>query len=157
MAREYLPANISAALWKQSKFDSPFVHQRRVDGLIEKLFAEYNHLSPPVPSNGNVLQVGVGMDLIQLLKLDVLTGTISMLVKLRLCWADERLRYNARDEFPERFGSNPGNKIAMAAERLWTPDVTRVGLRGGGGVGMGVSGMVFVGLVLGGIEAKFCK
>ena len=33
----------------------------------------------------------------------------------------------------------------------------RVGLRGGGGVGMGVSGMVFVGLVLGCIEAKFCK
>ena len=27
----------------------------------------------------------------------------------------------------------------------------------GGGVGMGVSGMVFVGLVLGCIEAKFCK
>ena len=35
--------------------------------------------------------------------------------------------------------------------------VARVGLRGGGGVGMGVSGMVFVGLVLGCIEAKFCK
>ena len=34
---------------------------------------------------------------------------------------------------------------------------SRVGLRGGGGVGMGVSGMVFVGLVLGCIEAKFCK
>ena len=33
----------------------------------------------------------------------------------------------------------------------------RAGLRGGGGVGMGVSGMVFVGLVLGCIEAKFCK
>ena len=33
----------------------------------------------------------------------------------------------------------------------------RVGLRGGGGVGMGVSGMVFVGLVLGCIETKFCK
>ena len=33
----------------------------------------------------------------------------------------------------------------------------RVGLRGGGGVGIGVSGMVFVGLVLGCIEAKFCK
>ena len=33
----------------------------------------------------------------------------------------------------------------------------RGGLRGGGGVGMGVSGMVFVGLVLGCIEAKFCK
>ena len=35
--------------------------------------------------------------------------------------------------------------------------VSRAGLRGGGGVGMGVSGMVFVGLVLGCIEAKFCK
>ena len=35
--------------------------------------------------------------------------------------------------------------------------VFRAGLRGGGGVGMGVSGMVFVGLVLGCIEAKFCK
>ena len=35
--------------------------------------------------------------------------------------------------------------------------IFRVGLRGGGGVGMGVSGMVFVGLVLGCIEAKFCK
>ena len=34
---------------------------------------------------------------------------------------------------------------------------SRAGLRGGGGVGMGVSGMVFVGLVLGCIEAKFCK
>ena len=34
---------------------------------------------------------------------------------------------------------------------------SREGLRGGGGVGMGVSGMVFVGLVLGCIEAKFCK
>ena len=33
----------------------------------------------------------------------------------------------------------------------------REGLRGGGGVGMGVSGMVFVGLVLGCIETKFCK
>ena len=33
----------------------------------------------------------------------------------------------------------------------------RAGLRGGGGVGMGVSGMVFVGLVLGCIEAKICK
>ena len=38
-----------------------------------------------------------------------------------------------------------------------TSMVHRVGLRGGGGVGMGVSGMVFVGLVLGCIEAKFCK
>ena len=37
------------------------------------------------------------------------------------------------------------------------PSEVRVGLRGGGGVGMGVSGMVFVGLVLGCIEAKFCK
>ena len=37
------------------------------------------------------------------------------------------------------------------------PSIHRVGLRGGGGVGMGVSGMVFVGLVLGCIEAKFCK
>ena len=35
--------------------------------------------------------------------------------------------------------------------------VIRAGLRGGGGVGMGVSGMVSVGLVLGCIEAKFCK
>ena len=35
--------------------------------------------------------------------------------------------------------------------------ISRVGLRGGGGVGMGVSGMVFVGLVLGCIETKFCK
>ena len=33
----------------------------------------------------------------------------------------------------------------------------RAGLRGGGGGGMGVSGMVFVGLVLGCIEADFCK
>ena len=33
----------------------------------------------------------------------------------------------------------------------------RVGLRGGGGVVMGVSGMVFVGLVLGCIDADFCK
>ena len=36
-------------------------------------------------------------------------------------------------------------------------DADRAGLRGGGGVGMGVSGMVFVGLVLGCIEANFCK
>ena len=36
-------------------------------------------------------------------------------------------------------------------------NANRAGLRGGGGVGMGVSGMVFVGLVLGCIEAKFCK
>ena len=35
--------------------------------------------------------------------------------------------------------------------------VFRAGLRGGGGVGMGVSGMVFVGLVLGCTEANFCK
>ena len=42
--------------------------------------------------------------------------------------------------------------------RVRTGEVSyRVGLRGGGGVGMGVSGMVFVGLVLGCIEAKFCK
>ena len=38
-----------------------------------------------------------------------------------------------------------------------SPLVRRVGSRGGGGVGMGVSDMVFVGLVLGCIEAKFCK
>ena len=37
------------------------------------------------------------------------------------------------------------------------PNKVRAGLRGGGGVGMGVSGMVSVGLVLGCIEAKFCK
>ena len=35
--------------------------------------------------------------------------------------------------------------------------VPRAGLRGGVGVGMGVSGMVSVGLVLSCIEAKFCK
>ena len=43
---------------------------------------------------------------------------------------------------------------------LWTCTLeweVRVGLRGGGGVGMGVSGIVFVGLVLGCIETKFCK
>ena len=46
---------------------------------------------------------------------------------------------------------------AAGEEFVFFVDKVRVGLRGGGGVGMGVSGMVFVGLVLGCIEAKFCK
>ena len=53
---------------------------------------------------------------------------------------------------------------ACLASRVYYPPplgsnkaADRAGLRGGGGVGMGVSGMVFVGLVLGCIEAKFCK
>ena len=44
-----------------------------------------------------------------------------------------------------------------ALELVEFDKVLRAGLRGGGGVGMGVSGMVFVGLVLGCIEAKFYK
>ena len=37
------------------------------------------------------------------------------------------------------------------------PSIKDPAISQGGGFGMGVSGMVFVGLVLGCIEAKFCK
>ena len=45
----------------------------------------------------------------------------------------------------------------LTGPRRDIPIALRAGLRVGGGVGMGVPAMVFVGLVLGCIEAKFCK
>ena len=48
-------------------------------------------------------------------------------------------------------------KLALDRYTSGIENVHRAGLRGGGGVGMVVSGMVSVGLVLGCIEAKFCK
>ena len=54
--------------------------------------------------------------------------------------------------FREHFKA-AGHQVTQKAEAM----EAMAGLRGGGGGGMGVSGMVFVGLVLGCIVAKFCK
>ena len=60
------------------------------------------------------------------------------------------------DEVNRRFQFDASTENPSTGEDSQTRE-PRAGLRGGGGVGMGVSGMVFVGLVLGCIEAKFCK
>ena len=83
-----------------------------------------------------------------------------------LAFVESRRKRPSTFEFCIRIHFSNDAEFPFSAEEIEKSNSTgvgvemidyRAGLRGGGGVGMGVSGMVFVGLVLGCIEAKFCK
>lgn len=102
---------------------SPFVTQEKLNRLWEYLFSAYYKEVPPVPVDGGPLFVGVGINFVKFMDFDELQGSISLALNLRLCWADDRLAFDAEEFFGRRW-THEGDKLPVRSDRIWTPDVT---------------------------------
>jgi len=69
-----------------------------------------------VPPDGGPLAIGVRIELVKLLDLNEVAGTVNLVVDLMLCWSDDRLSFDS-DEV------RSGDKLSITSDLIWTPDI----------------------------------
>jgi len=120
----------------ESQIWSPFGSQGKADRLVHTLLANYRKEIPPVASDGEPTRVGIGVNFVKLHHLDESAGTISVWLNLRLCWADERLNFDAATFFNTSW--HHSDKFPLESGLVWTPDIAVLNQVGAGsGVGLG--------------------
>ncbi|XP_070611252.1 acetylcholine receptor subunit alpha-like [Erythrolamprus reginae] len=84
--------------------------------LVNDLFANYNKIVRPVSNHSHVVQVIVGLQLIQLINVDEVNQIVSTNVRLKQQWTDVNLRWN-----PSDYGGV--KQIRISSEDIWHPDL----------------------------------
>jgi len=99
------------------------VSQQQLEALYDDLLRpSYNKNMPPVPRSGGAINVGVGVNFVKLKSFDVVSGTLTLVVHLRLCWRDDRLQFNSQKAFRSSWNS-PADRIVLNSNLVWNPDV----------------------------------
>ncbi|XP_032335613.1 acetylcholine receptor subunit alpha isoform X1 [Camelus ferus] len=84
--------------------------------LVAKLFEDYNSVVRPVEDHRQVVQVTVGLQLIQLINVDEVNQIVTTNVRLKQQWVDYNLKWN-----PDDYGGV--KKIHIPSEKIWRPDL----------------------------------
>ncbi|XP_020384571.1 acetylcholine receptor subunit alpha [Rhincodon typus] len=84
--------------------------------LVAKLFQNYNKVIRPVESHDQLVNVTVGLQLIQLINVDEVNQIVETNVRLRQQWVDVKLRWK-----PDDYGGV--KKIRLPASDIWLPDI----------------------------------
>ncbi|OWK00011.1 CHRNA1, partial [Cervus elaphus hippelaphus] len=84
--------------------------------LVAKLFEGYNSVVRPVEDHRNVVEVTVGLQLIQLINVDEVNQIVTTNVRLKQQWVDYNLKWN-----PDDYGGV--KKIHIPSEKIWRPDI----------------------------------
>ncbi|XP_032211886.1 acetylcholine receptor subunit alpha isoform X2 [Mustela erminea] len=83
--------------------------------LVAKLFEDYNSVVRPVEDHRQVVEVTVGLQLIQLIN-DEVNQIVTTNVRLKQQWVDYNLKWN-----PDDYGGV--KKIHIPSEKIWRPDL----------------------------------
>uniref|UniRef100_A0A5F9C948 Cholinergic receptor nicotinic alpha 1 subunit n=1 Tax=Oryctolagus cuniculus TaxID=9986 RepID=A0A5F9C948_RABIT len=84
--------------------------------LVAKLFEDYSNVVRPVADHRQVVEVTVGLQLIQLINVDEVNQIVTTNVRLKQQWVDYNLKWN-----PEDYGGV--KKIHVPSEKIWRPDL----------------------------------
>uniref|UniRef100_A0A7E4UZH7 Neur_chan_LBD domain-containing protein n=1 Tax=Panagrellus redivivus TaxID=6233 RepID=A0A7E4UZH7_PANRE len=84
--------------------------------LYDRLQHGYNKLARPVRNESNAVDVGLGMDLQQIIDVDEKSQTITTNVWLRFSWNDIYLSWD-----PEEYGGI--QEVRLPIDYIWKPDV----------------------------------
>ncbi|GAB1286438.1 Acetylcholine receptor subunit alpha [Apodemus speciosus] len=84
--------------------------------LVAKLFEDYSSVVRPVADHREIVQVTVGLQLIQLINVDEVNQIVTTNVRLKQQWVDYNLKWN-----PDDYGGV--KKIHIPSEKIWRPDV----------------------------------
>lgn len=84
--------------------------------LQDTLFHAYNRYRKPVKIYDRKVQVGLGLHILSLPKLDIRSQTLHTAIWLRVDWTDEYLRWNSGDFSGINF-------LRLPADKVWIPAV----------------------------------
>uniref|UniRef100_A0A4W3ITB1 Cholinergic receptor, nicotinic, alpha 1 (muscle) n=1 Tax=Callorhinchus milii TaxID=7868 RepID=A0A4W3ITB1_CALMI len=84
--------------------------------LLAELFKNYNKVLRPVKSHNDIVNITVGLQLIQLINVDEVNQIVETNVRLRQQWVDWNLGWKPAD-----YGGI--EKIRVASSNLWLPDI----------------------------------
>lgn len=84
--------------------------------LQDTLFHAYNRYRKPVKIYNRKVQVGLGLHILSLPKLDIRSQTLHTAIWLRVDWTDEYLRWNSGDFSGINF-------LRLPADKVWIPAV----------------------------------
>lgn len=84
--------------------------------LQDTLFHAYNRYRKPVKIYNRKVQVGLGLHILSLPKLDIRSHTLHTAIWLRVDWTDEYLRWNSGDFSGINF-------LRLPADKVWIPAV----------------------------------
>ncbi|XP_041495540.1 acetylcholine receptor subunit alpha-like [Microtus oregoni] len=84
--------------------------------LVAKLFKDYSSVVRPVEDHREIVQVTVGLQLIQLINVDEVNQIVTTNIRLKQQWVDCNLKWN-----PDDYGGV--KKIHVPSEKIWRPDV----------------------------------
>nr|5HBT_B Chain B, Acetylcholine receptor subunit alpha 1 [Homo sapiens] len=88
-------------------------HETRLEA---KLFKDYSSVVRPVEDHRQVVEVTVGLQLIQLINVDEVNQIVTTNVRLKQQWVDYNLKWN-----PDDYGGV--KKIHIPSEKIWRPDL----------------------------------
>ncbi|XP_054827862.1 acetylcholine receptor subunit alpha isoform X2 [Eublepharis macularius] len=84
--------------------------------LVDDLFKNYNSIVRPVNDHRDIVQVTVGLQLIQLINVDEVNQIVTTNVRLKQQWTDVNLKWK-----PEDYGGV--KQIRISSEKIWHPDL----------------------------------
>ncbi|XP_067890673.1 acetylcholine receptor subunit alpha [Heterodontus francisci] len=84
--------------------------------LVAKLFKNYNKVIRPVEHHDQIVNITVGLQLIQLINVDEVNQIVETNVRLRQQWVDKKLRWN-----PANYGGI--KRIWLPSSDIWLPDI----------------------------------
>lgn len=87
-----------------------------IEKLLIKLLNGTNHLVRPVLDREESIEVTVGLELIQINKIDETQQYISSKFWSRIIWRNEFMKWNASEYHDMKF-------IQISAHKVWTPDI----------------------------------
>uniref|UniRef100_A0A8C5SNM5 Cholinergic receptor nicotinic alpha 1 subunit n=1 Tax=Laticauda laticaudata TaxID=8630 RepID=A0A8C5SNM5_LATLA len=88
-------------------------HENR---LVKDLFENHNKVVRPVSDHTQIVEVTVGLQLIQLINVDEVNQIVSTNVRLKQQWVDANLKWN-----PSDYGGV--KQIRIPSEKIWRPDL----------------------------------